>query len=702
MFNVVVFFIFTLPCLLLASDSFSINVISATTELIAVSLNIENHLFDEVWYKIKRKDQSDNQLDYKDTLTQKEYIHRPSFFQDCNGSPFSPGTYGILAMIYFDADNTISSEAEIEVTIDYPVSLDDSDIIITPSSPKAGQEITITLHAKTHLNPKNTGGDVIFVDITNACIEGGDFLWHSDTTNTKDILDKTEVIKMEHKLNGIYLAKYTMPRKPGTITMTFYRMENGNMIRYQCYTLNSNSAYELAIHSGRELGNSLEGENICRDGINDVLTKWIGKILIPITKKVRISLDCRFRCDLFIDGEFFEATSENDFKSSISKDLEANRMYDIRLEYWESQYSSFQLKWDYLTGFSPIWTGFIWQPAEIKSDDILIKCRPFSYESQDGSCVNSTIRSLRQRQCPDPLCASCDQEHPSICLDCLSGIAILTKGECVCREGKYKDKLFDGSFTCSNCPINTYIPHSGTNTSCFECITGRYNNREGSDSCPFHCHKFCSKCTGGNRDQCSECKESETLVTLVGNTCECKSGYYFDISSNGCLPCDESCAECTSLTECTRCNDSKKRISDSGLCECDSKGYFEYNKECVECHDLCESCTGPSNTKCSSCKEGAILTEPQTCSCPYGKYYDPSKRKCERCHPSCSSCIGIEKHSCTNCRENYIFIQGQCIEQCQDGLYLDFSRAKCLPCDSDCETCSSPHECLTCMTLEKP
>jgi len=703
----VLFLVFTLPCLLLASDSFSINVISATTELIALSLNIKNHLFNEVWYKMKRKDQSDNQLDYKDIPTQKGDIHRPSFFRDCNGNSFSPGTYGILAMIYLDADKSISSEAEINVTIDHPVSLADSDIIITPSSPNAGEEITITLHAKIrlvlndiiNLNPKNIGGDMIFVNITNTCIEGEDFLCHSNTTNTKDILDKPEVIKMEDNHNGIYLAKYTVPPKAGTITMSFYRMENENMIRYQCYTLNSNGTYELGNHFGTKVHNSLPGEDICRDEINGALSRWIGKILIPITKKVTISLDCRPRCDLFIDGESFEATSENNYKSSISKDLEANRMYDIRVEYWESQYSSFQLKWDYLTGFSPIWTDFIWQPAEIKSDDILIKCPPFSYESQDGSCVSSTIRSLNQVQCPDPYCYICFPHDRTVCSECLDGMALtLIAGKCLCTRGQYMRKSSDGSYTCSNCPINTYNDNPGTNTSCIECSNGRYNIQEGSFFCTLNCHKFCSKCFGGNRNQCSECKESETSVTLVGNTCECKSGYYFNSSSNDCLPCDKFCAECTSLTNCTRCKDSKKTISDSGLCECD-EGYSEYNEECIKCHIFCKTCTGPSKTECSSCKGGAILTEHRTCSCPPHQYYDPFKRKCERCHPSCSSCIGIEKDSCTNCRENYLFLQGQCIEQCQDGFYLDLSQDKCLPCDSDCETCSSPYECLTCMIL---
>ena len=396
MFNVL-FLIFTLPCLLLASDSFSINVISATTELIAVSLNIKNHLSNEVWYKIKRKDQSDNQLDYRDTATQKEYIDRPSFFRHCNGYSLSPGTYGILAMIYLDADTITSSKAEIEVTIDHPVSLAHSKIIITPPSPKAGQEITITLQAKTrlvlndiiNLNPKNIGGDVIFVDITNACIKGGDFLCHSDTTNTKDILDKTEVIKMEDNHNGIYLAKYTMPRKPGTITMAFYRMRNG-MIEYQCYTLNPNDVYKVGSHSGTKLGNLLTGHDICSDGINGALSRWIGKILIPITKKVTILLTCKPRCDLFIDGEFFEGTLEDNFESSISKDLEANRMYDIRLEYWESQDSSFSLEWDYPT-FTVISTNFIWQPAEIKTQDILIECPPSSHVSQDGTCVSGKL-----------------------------------------------------------------------------------------------------------------------------------------------------------------------------------------------------------------------------------------------------------------------------------------------------------------------
>jgi len=296
------------------------------------------------------------------------------------------------------------------------------------------------------------------------------------------------------------------------------------------------------------------------------------------------------------------------------------------------------------------------------------------------------------------LCDECDLNSVTTCLKCSPDLAVLIEGKCLCKKGKYKDVLSDGSYTCSDCPINTYSPYHENNGACTECSDGKYNTQKGSYSCPSSCHKFCSKCSGPNRNECSECKESETLVTLVGSTCECNSGYYFDTSSKGCLPCDKSCAECSSLTKCTRCKNSEKTISDSGLCECD-EGYFEYNEECIKCHTFCKTCTGPSKTECCSCKGGAVLTESRTCSCPPHQYYDLFKGKCERCHPSCSSCIGIEKHNCTNCRENYLFLQGQCIEQCQDGFYLDLSQDKCLPCDSDCETCSLPYECLTCMTL---
>jgi len=65
-------------------------------------------------------------------------------------------------------------------------------------------------------------------------------------------------------------------------------------------------------------------------------------------------------------------------------------MYDIRLEYWESQDSSFSLEWDYPT-FTVISTNFIWQPAEIKTQDILIECPPSSHVSQDGTCVGGKL-----------------------------------------------------------------------------------------------------------------------------------------------------------------------------------------------------------------------------------------------------------------------------------------------------------------------
>jgi len=296
------------------------------------------------------------------------------------------------------------------------------------------------------------------------------------------------------------------------------------------------------------------------------------------------------------------------------------------------------------------------------------------------------------------LCDECDLNSVTTCLKCSPDLAVLIEGKCLCKKGKYKNVLSGGSYTCSNCPINTYSPYHENNNACTECSDGKYNDEEGLDSCPLLCHKFCSKCSGPNRNECSECKESERLVTLVGNTCECKSGYYFDISSNDCLPCDKFCGECTSLTECTRCNDNQGTTLASGVCKCNNKGYFEYNEECVECHDLCESCTGLSNTECSSCKGGATLTEPQTCSCPPHQYYDPSKRKCERCHASCSSCLGSSNTECIECLSPFYLDGASCIAKCDPGAYPDDLLRRCLTCDSICKDCYGPtiRDCWNC------
>ena len=378
------FLIFTLPCLLLVSDSSIINVISATTEGIVVTINLQDEFFDRVDYEIKRKDQPG----YDAIPHLYGSRHSPYFFEDYNGTPLSAGIYRILATIY--SNSVQISTYEVEITIDDPVSLDNSYIIITPPLVRVGEEITITLDAMIDSKPKNTGGDVIFVSITNACKKDEDFLCYSDTIYSKDLLNKPKAMKMEDKHDGTYVAKYTMPEEPGVIIMSFYRMKNG-MIRRECYNSDINDPYKVGSHIKTEFDPSLGGMDstiTCRGGTNDVLNRWIGKILVPITKPVEISLACGTRCNLLIDDEFLEKPSSGS-SEVVQKNFEANRMYDIRIEYWEPHNSNpfpFKLVWDYMMPSSSITAEYIWYSNEIKSYNIPIKCQPHFYESSDGSC----------------------------------------------------------------------------------------------------------------------------------------------------------------------------------------------------------------------------------------------------------------------------------------------------------------------------
>jgi len=252
-----------------------------------------------------------------------------------------------------------------------------------------------------------------------------------------------------------------------------------------------------------------------------------------------------------------------------------------------------------------------------------------------------------------------------------------------CPVGQYQDK--PGYDQCKPCEINTYQDQTGK-TSCINCPDGNYQDLTGQQSCKA-CHSLCKRCYGPSNFECTKCYWYILNVQHdIENACVCKDGYYFDPTQPSkslyCKECSKFCKKCQDDPDnCLQCDDSPGLIMINHKCFCTNPGYFSYfnstldRYQCVSCHPLCESCTGPLATQCSSCiqAKNAIYKAPSTCDCEFGLYYDNIIQECRPCNQLCKSCIGPNSDQCIDC--NYpsgIKLEdkpGYCVPFCEDGYY---------------------------------
>lgn len=106
----------------------------------------------------------------------------------------------------------------------------------------------------------------------------------------------------------------------------------------------------------------------------------------------------------------------------------------------------------------------------------------------------------------------------------------------------------------------------------------------------------------------------------------------------------------------------------SGLCVlvC-SDGYYKDTgvRECLECDSTCTTCSGGSNTDCTSCPALHSLAEGQCVS-------DSLRRSCDT-------------------KEFVYFVTTSvqiCVNVCPDGTYGIEATRTCGNCDSTCSTCN--------------
>ncbi|CAK69167.1 unnamed protein product (macronuclear) [Paramecium tetraurelia] len=195
-----------------------------------------------------------------------------------------------------------------------------------------------------------------------------------------------------------------------------------------------------------------------------------------------------------------------------------------------------------------------------------------------------------------------------------------------------------------------------------ECDIHEYYDKEQVRciQCPIPCLYCRSKL------DCLSCQPTYTLSKLG---CTCKQNQYEQ--SNQCYDCPIECNQCLSQTYCIECLISNNRQLQNGQCIC-IDGYYPIisNPQCLLCHQLCQTCTGPTSNECLTCKN--ILNIEQigtTCKCSIGLYYKDSTQTCSNCHSSCQSCFSSAINGCLTCNLSLQRILKGLKCECKPGYY---------------------------------
>lgn len=145
------------------------------------------------------------------------------------------------------------------------------------------------------------------------------------------------------------------------------------------------------------------------------------------------------------------------------------------------------------------------------------------------------------------------------------------------------------------------------------------------------CHESCETCAGAGQDSCLTCAPAHLLVVDLA-VCfqQCPDGYYEELDANACFPCAEHCYTCSEKADmCSSCVHSYVLFNGSCLAACPPGTYQKDDFGCMQCHETCESCHGPSETECVSCRIGDFAFKNHCVpKCPTGYYADTQRREC--------------------------------------------------------------------------
>lgn len=243
---------------------------------------------------------------------------------------------------------------------------------------------------------------------------------------------------------------------------------------------------------------------------------------------------------------------------------------------------------------------------------ICSKSCAFSEYKDNNNCVCINCNDFSEN------CITCNE---SSCTKCNLGYGI-KDGSCeICPKGYYSN----GTTSCLPCEAGKYQNEEGKNT-CKPCEVSKYQDEEGKDTCK-------TPPDGTYQDLPAQ---STTKICPIDYYCtngiktQCSAGKGADEGSGSCSLCSSkiaNCAECSNLSECTKCN--------SGY-------YLNSTKTCSICA-LDNYCDGLSQVQC-----------------PSGQYANIGASSCSTCSSKWANCTACTSSGCSACKENYTLKDGKC------------------------------------------
>lgn len=141
---------------------------------------------------------------------------------------------------------------------------------------------------------------------------------------------------------------------------------------------------------------------------------------------------------------------------------------------------------------------------------------------------------------------------------------------------------------------------------------------------------------------------------------------------------------------------------------CSTGFYLSNNNErCLPCHETCLNCTSSTELSCTSCKLGyVLLDDSHRCEKHTGKpyYIDIETGETHTCHSSCKFCNGPQPNNCLACRlnERVLLDDGNCVHECpletfrSERKTIDYQTQFCSPCSEGCLKCINSAQCQRC------
>ena len=243
------------------------------------------------------------------------------------------------------------------------------------------------------------------------------------------------------------------------------------------------------------------------------------------------------------------------------------------------------------------------------------------------SCANDEYKDTNNCVCAlcttfSDKCLSCTDGG---CTKCSVGYGLKDKGCEICPVGYYSN----GTTSCLPCEVGKYQDECGKN-SCKLCEVGKYQDEEGKGECKIPPDGTYQDLSG----------QSTTKICPTDYYCtngiktQCSAGKGANEGSSSCTLCSSSianCAECSNLSQCTRCN-SGYYLNSSGTCSICTAGYF---------------CNGSVNQ----------------IQCASGQYADIGASSCSSCLSKWANCATCTSSECSSCSGNYILKDGNCITE---------------------------------------